>query len=42
MQKAEYPGERLKDPAAHSAIVGATKTAVMQHEEAKAAEGGPN
>ena len=38
--KAKYYSGRLKDLAERSAIIGATKTAMMRHEEAKAGEGG--
>jgi hypothetical protein len=40
--KAEYSRRRLKDLVERSAIIAATKTAVMRHEEAKVGEGGPN
>jgi hypothetical protein len=41
-RKAEYLSGRLKGLAEHSAIVGASKTVVMRHKEAKAGAGGPN
>ena len=40
--RAKYSSGGLKDLAERSAIIGATKTAVMRHEKAKAGEGGPN